>query len=567
MIILGIQKDHNSSACLYIDNELRYYNQEERLSRIKKDTGLPINTLLEICKISKKIDVLLISGYDSIFTENLSIIKIIQKLGFELSDIFKFIPYYKSHHLLHAAKAFYDSGFSNALVLVYDGKGSSYNLSNGYQANETTSIFSVSSPCNFELKYRRFFTHSPLNESVKIIWDNSLGISKIPRPNYLSRTMDIEIRNDFDVGFMYEGTSRSMGFDDEGGKMMSLQTFGKHDESLPPALDENFKFNMNVFKFDDMEKHRGFDILGYPDLQSDEKKVNFAYDIQKSFEKIGLNLIKKYLEKTKHNNLIITGGGALNVIANYHYRKHLPESINMFIEPVCGDEGNCLGICEHYIHQQDKELKLKKFETIYIGGNYPVYNYELLDREKEIQNAGAEVAAELIRAGHIVAMFQGKSEAGPRALGNRSILFDPRVKNGKDIVNLVKKREGFRPFAASVMLEHSAEWFELLNLTETPYMMYAVDTKESKKDLIPAVLHIDGTCRIQTVSQHQNFILYEILNHFNKKTGIPLVLNTSFNLAGEPIVETVQDALESLRKSQIEYLYLPDIDKIIYVPN
>jgi carbamoyltransferase len=567
MIILGIQKDHNSSACLYVDEELVYYNQEERLSRQKKDSGLPIKTLQEICKISHKIDVLLISGYDSIFTENLSIINIIKKLGFNLNDNFKFIPYYKSHHLFHAAKAFYDSNFDTALVVVYDGKGSSYNLSNGYQANETTSIFSISHPYKFELVYRRFFTKSNIDSSTKIIWDNSLGLSKIPQPTYLTNNMDIELRNDFDVGFMYEGTSYSLKFDDEGGKMMSLQSFGKFDDTLPSALDDNLKFNMDVFRFDDLGRHRGFDFLRYPDLQSDEKKVNFSFDVQKSFEKIGLNLIKKYLERTGHTNLVITGGSALNVVANYRYRKNLSESIKMFIEPICGDEGNCLGICDHYIRQNIKEFKHRSPMSIYIGGNFPVYNYNLLDRETEISNATPELAAEFIRAGHVVAIFQGKSEAGPRALGNRSILFDPRIKNGKDIVNSIKKREQFRPFAASIMLKYAAEWFDLSFMDESPYMMYAVDTMESKKHLIPSVLHIDGTCRIQTVTDEQNPILFKILYHFNEKTGVPLVLNTSFNLADEPIVETVDNAIDSLRRSLIQYLYLPDINKIIYIPN
>jgi carbamoyltransferase len=147
------------------------------------------------------------------------------------------------------------------------------------------------------------------------------------------------------------------------------------------------------------------------------------------------------------------------------------------------------------------------------------------------------------------------------------LLFDPRVLNGKDIVNLVKGREQFRPFAAAVMKEHTEDWFVLEKITESPHMMYAVDVKENKLTIIPGVIHVDNTCRIQTVSKEQNLNLYNIINSFYQETGIPMLLNTSFNLAGDPIVETINDAIASLRRSRLEYLYLPDIKKLIYIKN
>ena len=213
--ILGIQKDHNSAACLFYDDDLIYYNQEERLSRIKKDSGLPVETLKKICEISPEIDVLLISGYDNVHAENHSIISIIQKLGFKFSESFEFVPYFKSHHLMHAAKAFYSSGFENALIVVQDGKGSYYNLNNGGIAFESTSVFSADLSNKFNLVYRRLFTHSKINENTKVIWDNNFTLDKIDKPEYLNTDTKVEIRNDFDIGFMYEGTARGIGFDDE----------------------------------------------------------------------------------------------------------------------------------------------------------------------------------------------------------------------------------------------------------------------------------------------------------------------------------------------------------------
>ena len=165
--------------------------------------------------------------------------------------------------------------------------------------------------------------------------------------------------------------------------------------------------------------------------------------------------------------------------------------------------------------------------------------------------------AKLIADKNIVALFQGRSEAGHRALGNRSILYDPRDPNGKDHVNIVKQREWYRPFAASVMLDHVHDWFDMASFKESPFMMFAVDVIKEKQKLIPCVTHIDGTCRIQTVTKEQNLNFYNLINAFYKLTGVPMLFNTSFNLAGEVIVETEDEAIDVIKRSKIEYLYLP----------
>jgi carbamoyltransferase len=163
----------------------------------------------------------------------------------------------------------------------------------------------------------------------------------------------------------------------------------------------------------------------------------------------------------------------------------------------------------------------------------------------------------------IITIFQGRSEAGPRALGNRSLIFDPRNENGKDIVNFIKKREPYRPFAGSILKECASEWFDMLGLEESPFMAFSFKCKEDKKNIIPSIVHIDGTCRIQTVTEEQNYHYYNLIKEFYKITGVPILLNTSFNLAGDAMVETIFDALYTLKESELQYLYLPELNSLI----
>ena len=204
----------------------------------------------------------------------------------------------------------------------------------------------------------------------------------------------------------------------------------------------------------------------------------------------------------------------------------------------------------------------------------PERKYTLEEIEKlankpgvELMDANDKDVVKLMIEKNIVSMFQGKSESGARALGNRSILFDPSFKDGKDFVNIVKRREYFRPFAGSILHEHVHEWFDLRGMEESPYMMYAVNCQEGIAEKIPSIIHVDGTCRIQTVKEEQNPLYYKLIKEFYNQTKIPIVFNTSFNLAGEPLVETLEDAIWTLEQSLLEYLYLPEYGKMIKVKN
>jgi len=195
-------------------------------------------------------------------------------------------------------------------------------------------------------------------------------------------------------------------------------------------------------------------------------------------------------------------------------------------------------------------------KTLYLGPTYDLSHIEGKD------TSYIEVAR-LISEKNIVAMFQGRSEAGPRALGNRSILYDPRDPNGKDHVNTIKKRETFRPFAGTVLKKYVHEWFDMAGMEESPFMMYAVDAHLDAWEHIPAILHVDKTCRIQTLTKEQNEHYYNLIEAFYEKTRVPILFNTSFNLAGEPLVETPEDALKTFYNSDIKYLYFPEVQKLI----
>lgn len=171
--------------------------------------------------------------------------------------------------------------------------------------------------------------------------------------------------------------------------------------------------------------------------------------------------------------------------------------------------------------------------------------------------------AEFLVSKKLVAIFQGRSEIGPRALGNRSMLYTPTDPDGRDYVNHIKGRELFRPLAASILFECAHDWFDMIGFEDAPFMTYSFKARSDKADLIPSVIHKDGSCRIQTVKETENSHYHKLISEFYKLSGVPLLLNTSFNLAGEPIVETVDDALRTFKNSQIEVIYFPEIQTAI----
>ena len=336
-----------------------------------------------------------------------------------------------------------------------------------------------------------------------------------------------------------------------------------HNILLEPLIDTIKNPYLKVDS-DPREWHRN------PSKVTDAAK-NLAWKVQQETQERVGDLIERAVDITGEENIVISGGYGLNCVANYYFKERFPE-LNIFIDPVAHDGGTTIGWAKHFSYEHSKSQNLD-FETdplttLYLG---PKYEYTVEDLEYfkdiEISDADSVSIAKLISEKNIVAMFQGRAEAGPRALGNRSILYDPTDVNGKDFVNTVKGREWFRPFAGTVLKEHANEWFDLRGMDETPYMMYAVELQSKAIGELPAITHVDGTCRVQTVTEEQNKHYYDLISEFHKLSGVPVLFNTSFNLAGEPLVEDLKDAIHTLRSSKIEYLYFPELGKLVTLKN
>lgn len=550
MWILGCNTTHDASICLMKDNEIILHLQEERLTHNKHD----IELVHAIDLIKNYTNIIDLGVYSHLYNDNLYFTpyeKLLKKNGIEVKE---WIDASANHHDLHAYCAFYNSGFSDAACLIVDGAGSDTKY-----GKENESIYVFETKKDIRCIYKTLVGHN--KETI----DNS-------ECNFIIKNKRIG------AGMAYSSISQYMGWGDHGcGKVMGLSPYGKFNPILKNLISSTGA-NENLFKLYNYNRivYAGtvFSPCEYlskfhSEEDRDEKVKDLCFKIQKDFERYIFNLIDKTIKLTGKHNIVLSGGCALNCVANYKFRKKLSKEVNLYVDPTCGDDGISIGAAKFgYISQckknniTPKDISLK---TLYHGQKIE-YNYKLNLNEKEIITSPSDVA-KLLLNGNVVSICQGKSESGPRALGNRSILFDPRNTNGKEIVNKVKKREEWRPFAGTVLWEYAEDWFDMDRLEESSYMMYAVDVLEQKRSLIPAITHVDGTCRIQTLKREQNPNYYSLIEEFYKLTDVPILFNTSFNLAGDTIVETIDDALKTLRESEIEYMYLPEIKKLIYVPN
>jgi carbamoyltransferase len=361
---------------------------------------------------------------------------------------------------------------------------------------------------------------------------------------------------------------------------MGLFPYGKANSNIPQLFSKDSDFEIS---------NRNLIVPTYPngalvnsglfnelkewstgDVTLLQNRRDMAYAVQTQTQAQVLALIKKAVEKTGQKKVVLSGGYGLNCVANYWYLDQLKDTeIELYVEPISNDAGTAMGaaLFAHYV-LTNKTEKIK-MDTLYLG---PKYNYsegEIVELADEYGATICDVThthiVDLLISKNIVGIFQGRSENGPRALGNRSLLFDPRFVDGKDFVNQTKHREYFRPFAGSILEEDVDDWFDLRGMKNSPFMMYAVNCKPGVEEKIPSIIHIDGTCRIQTVSENQNPYYYSLIKHFKEKTGVPILFNTSFNLGGEPLIETLNDALWTLKNSEIKYLYLPEYGKLLKV--
>jgi len=569
--ILGIARGHNASICLLKDGDIVFSIEEERLSRQKYD-GAPLAGMVKVLEYTDKIDYLVIShtqpdnshidfSGDPIY-EGLA-----RKL--RLIDRQEQVVYmHDEHHKVHTAIAFYRSGFEKATSLVIDGAGTFRDVVLEGEPTtvwEVESIFDCSYPDNLKMVYQHLGGRGPYTsmnieqDGCNFILDSTAGLVK-----------------------SYEAVTEYCGWSSiEAGKTMGLFPYGKPNKDIPNIVNKNGKWSSvsrdviiptypNGAKVDLQRYESLCETDNTEDITLNQNRRDMAYAVQTETQQAVLDLILKSVEMTGNKKIVISGGYGLNCVANYFYLNTLKDlGIELYVEPISNDAGTAIGcaLLQHYTLSQDLNVR-KKDENLYLG---PKYNYTTERIENIAYKFNAKVeynrnysdVVDLLQAKNIVAMFQGRSENGPRALGNRSILFDPTFKDGKDFVNEVKHREYFRPFASSVLAEDVHDWFDLRGMEDSPSMMYAVNCKEGVDEKVPSVIHVDKTCRIQTVTKEQNLHYHNLISEFKGRTGVPMLFNTSFNLGGEPLVETLEDAFNVLAKSDINYLYLPEYECII----
>lgn len=595
--IASIARGHNSSVCLLKNGEIVFSIEEERLTRHKYDGG-PYAAMLKILDYTNKLDYLVIAHTQPLnetagrvdFTGDDVYTGLARKLNLisRKENIYnhpQVVDLSHQHHKLHAACAFYRSGFEKAVAVVIDGAGTFIPLVIGNEnitGWETESIFECSYPGTFKTVYKHIGLRGPNTGVLIENFDSSLYNEE--------GTHEALITDRAGITKVYEAVTQYCGWSSiEAGKTMGLFPYGSPNEHIPALFDHSSRMplanrnlivptypngaSVNYGLFPYLDFHEDVTWGDQTDVTTLQNRRDLAYACQTETQKEALNVILRAVEKTGIKNVVFSGGYGLNCVANYFYLDTLKDmGINFYVEPISNDAGTAIGaaLWQYKKVQPNSNIDYSK-DGLYLGFEYS-YSLEEIQQiasahKVKVIDATHEDIVELLINKNIVSLYQGRSENGPRALGNRSILFDPRFKDGKDFVNQVKHREYFRPFAGTILQEHVHDWFDLRGMDNSPYMMYAVNCQPGVEEKIPSIIHIDGTCRIQTVTHDQNPHYYDLIKTFYNKTECPIIFNTSFNLGGDPLVETLDDAIDTLVRSDIEYLYLPEYGKLIKVPN
>ena len=552
MNILGISCHyHDSAACLIKDGKVLVAVQEERFDRVKNSAAFPINAINCCIKESgmafDQIDH--IGFYEKPFLKFSRVIidhlhawplsfknflntmpnwlqeRLIIPMTLEKEVGYKGQVLFIKHHLAHAASAFFVSPFEEAAILTGDAVGEWASMTYGTGRGNTINIMK------------------------EICYPDSLGLLYTAITTYL--------------GFSaHEGEGTVMALA-SCGEPVYLNKFRKIVTVRP---DGSFMLDRRFFGFNKGSRMytREFIKLFGPDRKPegklDDRHRDIAASLQKFIEEILIMIARHVYSETRYDRLCLAGGLFLNCVANSKILENTPFK-ELFIQPAAGDSGGALGVAL-YIHRSIlRQPERYVMDHAYLGTSY---SSEQTSRILSSQSVGftefndadlSRFIASEISKGKIVGWFQGKMEFGPRALGNRSILADPRNPEIKDILNAkVKRRESFRPYAPLVLEDKAEEFFELKCLS--PFMLLAPMVKSDKKALIPGVVHVDGTARVQTVSKETNSKLWALIKDFEIITKIPIIINTSFNLKGEPIVCSPEDALRSFRQSRMDYLVL-----------
>ena len=538
MRILGVSPAHDSTVCVLNDGQIERFYKEERLTRVKRSSH-PWLSLLKIYEeFSDSIDYVVIgSPSPNTFSD----------IGQWCERVFKCPIEYvcNEHHKQDGALAFCNSGFNEALVLVADRCGTNY----GEAIRESETIYHSDYSNGFTELYKSYWRMDINDESLNELLNNLQ--KKYPH-------CDLVCESQYSITKVYESATTLIGEHPlEGGKTMGLSSYGIDKDSSKLIMDSipNDRYFYHIRGREDLpitinRKHIDIDPNSF-NKESYQLFADYAYQVQKQTQESVGDLIEKYI-KPSTKNVCITGGYGLNVVANSYYKKRFPD-LNFFFEPLADDSGNSIGsaLLMHYKFAKTN-TKLNYKNTFFHGIKE--------DIPKEYEHCTEDFIVDSLLDQKSVAVYHGLAEAGPRALGNRSILFDCRNKDAKSIINKIKNREWYRPFAA-IVLEEDSYIFDMIGVNKSEYMTMSFSVKEEYKDIVPGIVHVDGTCRIQTLSS--DHLLYSLLSKVKERTGYGILLNTSFNVAGEPLVETIQEARKVLSGTDLNIVWFPETNQFI----
>lgn len=548
-IILGINFfSHDTAACLLLDGEPVIMVEQERVNRDQhtkrypaeaidtclRHSGVTMRDVDAVAVAQRPLDDLLRGGMDAVrrvapkrlaaqcFTDARLLARV-RRLRERWG--YRGPVHAVGHHQAHAAGAFYASPFEDAAVLTVDRGGDflSTTLGAGH-GNHLESLKAISNP-------------------------NSLG------ELYTAITVHLGFRAGADEG-----------------KVMGLAPYGT--STLRPAVAEavrllpggSFEIDLDWFGWHREAapvSRRFVERLGparVPESELTQRDRDLAWAVQDVLEEAAVHVARELSHLTGSSKVCLSGGVALNSVMNTRILEDAGFE-EVFIPPAASDAGNALGAALWVWHKAMGQPRKWVMEDAYLGCGFTDEEADGAFRSRgiayrAISDPAAE-AARLLAAGKVVGWFQGRAEIGPRALGNRSILADPRRPDMRDIVNhQVKRREWFRPFAPSVLAEHGGEWFDPYHAN--PFMLLVQEVKASRRAEIPAVTHVDGTARLQTVTREANPLYYSLIEHFYAATGVPMVLNTSFNLRGEPMVHRPAEALDDYLRSGMDAVFIGD---------
>ena len=518
--IVGFHSGHDVAYCILENGIPILHEEQERITRVKMELGDGLKFFFSRCKKPDDIKYFTFGNwgvrggkYGDEYCDKDSDSKMKKIINKNRGEFFEF-----GHHLCHAANAFYTSNFDKALIITVDG--------GGWEEGYLQTALTIHEGINNKINRIKIFDRKEVNlgriynQSTRLIFRLSTGYPK----------------------------------GHQGGTVMAMATLGKVKYTdMFSDFGNNWRELRRISKL------------------SEQEKFNVAASLQEYTEQTFHKFIKKYVEESGHENLCLSGGVSLNCVMLGKIKKWFPQIKNIFCDPVPYDAGVALGSARYLWHQVLDNPRIKndvRNISPYLGITYSkrsVQNACLqFDGQIKINRANDDDVVEKVAKQKIVSVFGGGSESGRRALGNRSIIADPRNPKMKAGVNdKVKHREWFRPLAPAILEEKVPQWFE--ESIPSPYMSFALKFKKDKGNKVPSVVHFDGTGRLQTVNKSLNPWFHSFITKWEARSNVPILINTSFN-DREPIVETPEDALKCFLNTDIDYLYFFDYGLLVAKP-